>query len=172
MAEAETLTITGDSVKTLEAMADHARIDCLAFTDQSLEVGLYLAEIILGDSGIGRGASVLFEEPDSTYIAYEIDFSSQEREKPATDAEAALATLEAEFQEEPLTLALDQGRLAEVTRVSELLGVSRPGFISSSLFFRWRWALTRGRGGDILVRSVTSGEDFLVEPGRFAWDTA
>jgi hypothetical protein len=153
----EALLIPRGSVRVLEAMAEIAGVDRPSFIDQSLLFGLDLASMALGEvEGIEPDAQIWFEQPDQTHHIFDFDFSAQGH----PDIETGLESREAEFPAEPLTLVLEQDRLAEVTRAAERLGTDIPSFLASCLFYRWQLALTRAHGGAILVRNSTE-DDYL-----------
>ncbi|HSW36981.1 MAG TPA: hypothetical protein VLG37_01275 [Candidatus Saccharimonadales bacterium] len=158
MAGSQTLLeVPGKSVTVLRALADQAGLTREAYTDQSIRLGLYLAHLF-SELHIGADMYVWFEAPDKNYDVYKLDFVDCEPPRPIPVEELP----DLDPQPEPLILEVDPSLMRAAERVADLLGANRQTFIESSLFFRWRWLVTRQQGGEILVDDGANGGNFLV----------
>lgn len=159
MSEA-TFQIPGTNVVALEAIADGAGVDVSTFLGQSIGLGLNLADLTIEAGG---EAAVLFEQPDSTYTKYMIDFSTVPR--PMLDESMIGFECALDYQK-PYELVLPSLVVISLETAAEAMTTDRVSFMEASVFFRHQWALVRQWGGQILIDD-TGREDIpylIAEP--------
>jgi hypothetical protein len=150
----ERFAASGFDLVALEGMADLAGLGVAEFVKQGVDLGLDLGELALELRPYV--AHVYFEETPGRHVGYPLDFpphnQSSAHMTPSYDAlldyEAELA---AEAAEKVFAFELDQGLNADVTALACRFDVSTEDFITQSLFFRVKWALTQPHLGRIAV---------------------
>ena len=165
-----TIRIPAEGAFVYRELARQADVSPETFAEQSMRLGALLIAVmdLSDDETDGRpeeaGAipemSVLFEQPDHSYIIYPIDFMKPMRHEVNSLSQELYRLIEGDS--EPMILEVDPKLMDSSRRLAQLFNTEFASYLENCFFYRWQWLVTRKHQGEILIDDGKSGDDYLI----------